>query len=163
MGSLRQRPYTFPSLLVLPNFPLVPLTFRVQTLALFTLQASQFLHRQSWKFWKNEEQKEKEKAEEKDEDVVETMCEQAEREYREPSETLHEKNPYFKVNLAKRNHLLAKILFVLFINPTFSDRIHHINVGILKLVNGGIQKIGSRLNWIHEITCQNNKFAISLF
>ena len=155
MGSLRQRPNTFPSLPVLPNFPLVPLTFRVQTLALFTLQASQFLHRQSWWFSKEEGEKEQE--------VVETMCEQAEREYREPSETLHEKNPYFKVNLAKRNHLLAKILFVLFINPTFSDRIHHINVGILKLVNGGIQKIGSRLNWIHEITCQNNKFAISLF
>merc|ERR1712105_387487 len=51
-------------------------------LLLHRRQASQFLHRQSWKFWKNEEQKEKEKAEEKDEDVVETMCEQAEREYR---------------------------------------------------------------------------------
>ena len=65
-------------------------------LLLHRRQASQFLRRQSWVFSKKEGEKEKEKAEDNDEEVVETMCEQAEREYREPSETAHENNPYFQ-------------------------------------------------------------------
>merc|ERR1712142_374889 len=102
-------------------------------LLLHRRQASQFLRRQSWGWGKEEGEEEKEEAEENNEEVVETMCRQEEREYREPRETANENDPYFQVNLAKRNRLLAKILFVLFINPTFSDRILHINVGILKL------------------------------